>query len=47
MLSNREFGNRLHAGNRYVSNLLMLACNRSYVAEVANKKPEPLGVNGS
>ena len=32
MLSNREIDSRLHAGNRYVISILMLACNRPYYA---------------
>ena len=37
VISNREIDNRLQAGYRYVSNMLMLACNRSYFTEEATR----------
>jgi hypothetical protein len=44
VLSNREIDNRLHAGDRYVVNMMMLAFNRPHYAVVSTQQAAVLGV---
>jgi hypothetical protein len=43
-LKNLATQNRLHAGERYLTNLLMLVCNRPYYKDHSNHELEMLGL---
>jgi hypothetical protein len=42
VLSNREIDNRLHAGSRYVRNMLMMAVNKPYLTAFLDQRSQAL-----